>query len=103
MAIKVRFDPQAFAKLEMTRKSVHRVIFASHTDLDRNIRDQNPFDTGFSVGSWWAMVDGSPTENPESANPGRGVARRVRPCYSPGECWARHDAGKQRRIHPASR
>lgn len=72
--IKCRFDPRAFDKVNFTGKQVRRVIFASHLDLDTGLRNRNPFDTGFSASSWWAMADGSPASHTGSKGGGRGSA-----------------------------
>lgn len=72
--IKCKFDPRAFDKLAFTEKQTRRVIFASHLDLDTELRNRNPFDTGFSASSWWAMADGSPAGHTGSAGGGRGQA-----------------------------
>jgi hypothetical protein len=72
--IKARFDPRAFEKLAFTEKQVRRVIFASHLDLDRTLRERNPFDTGFSASSWWAQADGSPGSHTGTKGGGRGSA-----------------------------
>lgn len=72
--IKARFDPAAFEKLAFTQRQVRRVIFASHVDLDTNLRQRNPFDTGFSASSWWAMANGAPSGHTGSKGGGRGSA-----------------------------
>ena len=72
--IRCRFDPRAFDKVNFTDKQVRRVIFASHLDLDRELRNRNPFDTGFSASSWWAMANGSPASHTGKAGGGRGSA-----------------------------
>ena len=68
--IKARFDPKAFEKVDFVDKQIRRVILASHMDLDREIRLGNPFDTGFSSASWWAMANGEPSEHPNPPQKG---------------------------------
>ncbi len=68
--IKARFDPKSFDAGDLTMRSIKRVIFASHTDLDRNLRLRNPFDTGFSASSWFAQSNGAPAQHPNPPTKG---------------------------------
>lgn len=64
MAIKVRFNPKAFEALELQKRSLKRILFGAHVDLDTALRDGNPFDSGFSASSWFPKIDGSPSSHP---------------------------------------
>jgi hypothetical protein len=70
LGIKVRFDPNYLQKMELPKRSLRRIIFASHVDLDTTLREGNPFDTGFSASSWFPQIDGAPSENPNPPPPG---------------------------------
>lgn len=73
--IKVRFLPGSLEAPDLTKKKVHRIIFASHVDLDNALRHETPFDTGFAASSWWAQSNGQPAANPNApakGNPGGG-------------------------------
>lgn len=72
MAIKIRIDPRTFAKLDQTKASVREVILASILDLDADIRNASPVDTGFFVNSWQAQANGSPAPSEGFEGPGRG-------------------------------
>lgn len=52
--------PGSFEALDRAKASVRQVVLASVLDLDADLRDQTPVDTGFAANSWQAQANGSP-------------------------------------------
>lgn len=74
IVVRLKLDPRAFQKLDKTKAAVREVVFASHLDLDRALRDRTPFDTGYAANSWFAMANGSPSPGEGFESPGRGAS-----------------------------
>lgn len=72
MAIRITIKAGSLDAIDKTRATVRQVIGAAILDLDADLRNQSPVDTGYFVGSWMAQANGSPAPREGSANPGRG-------------------------------
>lgn len=73
MQIKVKISTKSFAAIDETKATIRQVLFASFLDLDADLRNTTPFETGYAASSWQIQADGSPALRDGAGGMGRGA------------------------------
>lgn len=74
MVIRITVKAGSLDAIDKTKATVRQVIGAAILDLDSDLRNSTPVDTGFAVNSWMAMANGSPAPREGFEGPGRGAS-----------------------------
>lgn len=74
MAIRIRVKAGSLDAIDETKATLRQVIGAAILDMDTDLRNASPVDTGYFVNSWSAQANGSPAAAEGFAGPGRGAS-----------------------------
>lgn len=69
---RVRVTIRNLDAVNATKERLRQVVFASLLDLDADVRDASPVDTGYFVNSWFAQANGAPPAGVGVASQDRG-------------------------------
>lgn len=70
----VRVTIRNIEAIGATKERVRQVIFAGILDLDADLRNATPVDTGFAVNSWFAQANGAPPAGEGFESKARGAS-----------------------------